>query len=72
MRNILEYPVTHGEIIGCLKRHRDKAMQSMNPGDMDALLLDLAIAAIQYRQFKLWERGDDEGMERALNGGRRA
>lgn len=66
MRNILEYPVTHEEIIECLERHRDIARKSEAIGSMDALLLDLAIAAVQYRQLKLWERGDLEGMKATL------
>lgn len=67
MRNILEYPVTHDEIIECLARYRDAALARAVPGDMDATLLDLAIAAVQYRQLKLWERGDLEAMGKALH-----
>jgi hypothetical protein len=66
VRNILEHPITHEEIIACLERHRDEALRDPAPGDMDATLLDLAIAAVQYRQLKLWERGDTEGMVAAL------
>ena len=66
MRNILEYPITHEEIIECLARHRDQALKNAVPGNMDATLLDLAIAAVQYRQLKLWERGDAEAMSKAL------
>ena len=66
MRNLLEYPVTHEEIIECLERHRDEARDSNLIGNIDAMLLDLAIAAVQYRQLKLWERGDLHGMQEAL------
>lgn len=66
MRNILEHPITHDEIISCLERHRDEALRDPAPGNMDGTLLDLAIAAVQYRQLKLWERGDSEAMSKAL------
>jgi hypothetical protein len=68
MRNLLEHPVTHDEIIECLERHKKKARYEGAPGDIDELLLDLAIAAVQYRQLKLWERGDIKAMNRALKG----
>jgi hypothetical protein len=68
MRNLLEYPVTHEEIIECLTRLRDREMVKERVGDTTPLLLDLAIAAVQYRQLKLWERGDLHAMEKALGG----
>jgi hypothetical protein len=68
MRNLLEYPVTHEEIIECLARLRDREMAEGRVGDMTPTLLDLAIAAVQYRQLKLWERGDLHAMEKALGG----
>lgn len=66
MRNLLEYPITHDEIIECLARLRDREMTGEQTGDMTPTLLDFAIAAVQYRQLKLWERGDTDAMAAAL------
>jgi len=66
MRNLLEHPVTHEEIIECLERLRDREMAEERVGDMTPTLLNLAIAAFQYRQLKLWELGDLEAMSAAL------
>jgi hypothetical protein len=67
MRNILEYPVTLDEIINCLKQLRDREAAKPLIGDMTPLLLDMAICAVRYRELKLWERGDAEGMRKALS-----
>lgn len=66
MRNLLEHPVTLNEIVECLQRLRDESMAEQRCGDMMPTLLDLAIAAVRYRELKLWERGDLDGMRSAL------
>jgi hypothetical protein len=71
MRNLLEHPVTLDEIVDCLTNLRDREAAEERVGDMTPTLLDLAIAAIRYRELKLWERGDMEGMSIALKLGRK-
>jgi hypothetical protein len=66
MRNLLVYPVTLDEIVECLERCRDDARAEERCGDMRPMLLNLAISAVRYRELKLWERGDREGMRAAL------
>jgi hypothetical protein len=60
MRNLVAYPVTLDEIIECLKTFKAGCDPEL-VGDMRPLLLDHAIAAVQYRQLKLWERDPVDG-----------
>jgi hypothetical protein len=55
MRNLEQYPVTLDEIIDCLETFKTECDPELI-GDMRPLLLDMAIAAVQYRMMKLWER----------------
>jgi hypothetical protein len=55
MRNLKEYPVTLDEIVECLQAFKAECDPEL-VGDMRPTLLDHAIAAVRYRELKLWER----------------
>lgn len=47
MRNLIEYPVTHDEIIQCLEERKRVVMASNCLGDMRPLLLEAAIDIVK-------------------------
>lgn len=58
MRNLVQYPITLDEIVETLETLKKQVLAEEHIGDIRPLCLDMAIAAVQHRQMKLWERGE--------------